>query len=167
MSDSIAIALVVDSSLALASEWQQVLSEYISPILQRLRELYGVRPQNASTPPKLQFLVARVTYSTSDTYPTPLVAKIPFGPAPLVLKEIASPANMGLGLTKGFNGMAALEGLVAAIEVNASCSPVIPSANLVSSYLMPSEVPLKCVILVHDHRHPIHHEVCFRRKHHT
>ena len=56
MSDSIAIALVVDSSLALASEWQQVLSEYISPILQRLRELYGVRPQNASTPPKLQFL---------------------------------------------------------------------------------------------------------------
>lgn len=111
----IAIAFVVDSSLALESEWLQIKQDYLTPLMARLGETYGIRIPNNATPNTSNFRVAVVTYSTSDTYPTPLLMKVPFGPAS-ILKDFGS--TFKLGQSKGSQGMAALEGLVAAIEVN-------------------------------------------------
>jgi hypothetical protein len=36
----LAVACVVDSSLTLAAEWSLILTEYISPLLKRLSEVY-------------------------------------------------------------------------------------------------------------------------------
>ncbi len=66
--------------------------------------------------------MAFVTYGTADTRPTPLLAKRFFVPfQSQVTKELCEQAsNLGIGQTSsgGNRGMAALEGLVAAIEVS-------------------------------------------------
>lgn len=64
--------------------------------------------------------MAFVTYGLSDTRPTPLLTKRFFVPLQTVHKEIREQAsNLGIGQTSsgGGRGMAALEGLVAAVEV--------------------------------------------------
>jgi hypothetical protein len=61
-----------------------------------------------------------VTYATSDARPTPILAKRFFSPFSPVYKEIKDEyANLGIGQTSsgGMRGMAALEGIVAAVEV--------------------------------------------------
>ena len=40
MAEFVSVAYVVDASLALASEWNQVLAEYLLPLLHRLGEAY-------------------------------------------------------------------------------------------------------------------------------
>jgi hypothetical protein len=109
-SDLVAIAIVVESSLVLLSEWIRVLSEYVSPLLKRLSETHVGH----------QFRIAFVTYATADTRPSPLLAKRFFMPLNPVTKELKDePGKLGLGLTNcgGVQGMAALEGLVAAVEL--------------------------------------------------
>jgi hypothetical protein len=64
--------------------------------------------------------MAFVTYATADTRPSPLLCKRFFADLQPVTKEIKEePGNLGIGQTTsgGSRGMAALEGLVAAIEV--------------------------------------------------
>ena len=61
-----------------------------------------------------------MTYATADTRPTPLLAKRFFVPVQSITKELREePGNLGIGHTgsESSRGMAALEGLVAAIEV--------------------------------------------------
>lgn len=61
-----------------------------------------------------------VTYGTADTYPSPVLCKQYFAEHQLVTKDIKdAPENLGIGTTvpNGNRGMAALEGIVAAIEV--------------------------------------------------
>jgi hypothetical protein len=68
----------------------------------------------------VKFRIGFITYATADTYPTPLLARRFFAPLPLVIKELREdPTKLGIGQTSsgGSRGMAALEGLVAAIEV--------------------------------------------------
>lgn len=48
MADIVSVAYVVDASLALASEWHQVLAEYLLPLLQRLAEAH-TNPQVSSS----------------------------------------------------------------------------------------------------------------------
>ena len=66
--------------------------------------------------------MAFVTYGTADTRPTPLLAKRFFVPFQTQFtKELCEQAkNLGIGLTSsgGSGGMAALEGLVTAVEVS-------------------------------------------------
>lgn len=65
--------------------------------------------------------MAFVTYGTADTRPTPLLAKRFFVPFQSVTKELREQSsNLGIGQTSsgGSRGMAALEGLVAAVEVS-------------------------------------------------
>ena len=40
MAEVVSVAYVVDASLALASEWNQILTEYLLPLLQRLAEAH-------------------------------------------------------------------------------------------------------------------------------
>lgn len=60
-----------------------------------------------------------VTYATADTLPSPILCKRFFVDYQPVTKEMREePARLGIGQTNsgGGQGMAALEGLVAAIE---------------------------------------------------
>ena len=50
MAEVVAVAYVLDASLALASEWRQALAEYILPLLQRLGELHTNPHVRASIP---------------------------------------------------------------------------------------------------------------------
>ncbi|KAI9059830.1 hypothetical protein FKP32DRAFT_1679522 [Trametes sanguinea] len=110
MSDVIAVACVIESSIALAAEWPQVQTEYIVPLLQRLGESH----RNPA------FRIACVSYGTADTMPTPVLAKTFFSPPQTMIKDMREePHKLGIGQTDcgGGYGMAALEGLVAAIEL--------------------------------------------------
>lgn len=102
----VVVTCVIDSSLALAAEWPQILSDYIVPLLQRLGEH--------------QFRMSFVGYGTADARPTPVVHKTFFiQPNLLLVKMREHPQELGIGQTGsgGGYGMAALEGLVAALEV--------------------------------------------------
>ncbi|KIO15042.1 hypothetical protein M404DRAFT_197745 [Pisolithus tinctorius Marx 270] len=108
--DFLAVACVVDTSIAVASEWPRILTEYISPLLRRLNELH----------PAHQFRLAFITYGAADTRPSPLVSNMFFSPLSLATKELREePSKLGIGQTScgGTRGLSALEGLVAAIEV--------------------------------------------------
>jgi hypothetical protein len=68
----------------------------------------------------VQFRIAFVAYGTAETLPSPLVSKRFFTVLQPVTKELRdNPSKLGIGQTSsgGGNGMAALEGLVAAVEV--------------------------------------------------
>lgn len=63
-----------------------------------------------------------MSYGPAETRPTPLLGRHFFAPPQAVMKELREkPEAMGLGLTSSGEptGMAALEGLVAAVEVRA------------------------------------------------
>ncbi|KAI0353703.1 hypothetical protein OH77DRAFT_1426950 [Trametes cingulata] len=125
MAEFIAVACVIESSLALAAEWPQVQAEYIVPLMQRLGELQ---------PAPSQFRFACVSYATAETRPTPILSRQFFGRPNVMMKEMREePHRHGIGQTGdgGGYGMAALEGLVAAIELfdqlKASIEAVVPS----------------------------------------
>ncbi|KAG6820976.1 hypothetical protein H0H93_008605 [Arthromyces matolae] len=106
----VAIAMVVESSLSVGNEWTRILQDYIVPMFKRLSESYpGLKPR-----------IAFITYATADTLPSPLLCKRFFFeslPVTTVMKD--SPSSFGIGSTNsgGSQGMAALEGLVAALEL--------------------------------------------------
>ncbi|KAG2756836.1 hypothetical protein P692DRAFT_20790624 [Suillus brevipes Sb2] len=103
----LAVACVIDASLALATEWTRVLTAYILPILKRLNEAYSGH----------SFRLALVTYGAADTYPKPLLSKRFFVSPSLVMKELREdPRKLGIGSETGVRGLSALEGMVAAIE---------------------------------------------------
>ncbi|KAI0695510.1 hypothetical protein C8T65DRAFT_729899 [Cerioporus squamosus] len=102
----VVVTCVIDSSLELAAEWPHILSDYLVPLLQRLGEH--------------QFRMSFVGYGTADTRPTPILNKVFFNPPPqLLVKMREHPQELGIGQTGsgGGYGMAALEGLVAALEM--------------------------------------------------
>ncbi|KAI0667911.1 hypothetical protein C8Q78DRAFT_303917 [Trametes maxima] len=105
----IAVTCVVESSLALAAEWSRVKTDYIDLMLRRLKEV----PGNPTV--RLGF----VSYGPQNTYPTPVLSKIFFSPPENVEDGTGLPRGVGLGHTSngGGYGMAALEGLVAALEL--------------------------------------------------
>lgn len=125
----LAVTFVVESSLAVFAEWHRTIIDYVAPMLKRLSETnpgYKVRCTNSrsrvqcSVSPQLH--MGFVTYGTADTYPSPLLCKQYFEEFQNVTKDMKdSPENLGIGTTGsgGNGGMAALEGLVAAIEVRA------------------------------------------------
>ena len=65
--------------------------------------------------------MACLSYATADTRPHPIVTKHFFSqPGPLTKSMREQPQDLGIGQTcsGGSQGMAALEGIVAAIEVS-------------------------------------------------
>ncbi|KAF7978845.1 hypothetical protein HWV62_44653 [Athelia sp. TMB] len=112
MAELVAVACVVESSLFLASEWSAVLMEYISPLLKRLGEAHAAQ--------SLLFRLAFISYGPANTYPSPIIAKRFFSALQVITKELRDESQkLGIGQTSsgGSGGMAALEGLVAAIEM--------------------------------------------------
>ncbi|KAH9925523.1 uncharacterized protein B0H18DRAFT_1008817 [Fomitopsis serialis] len=139
MANVVAVVYVVDASLALATEWGQIFGEYMLPLLQRLAELH-------STP---HFRVGVVSYGPAETRPTPL-GKIFFGPPQVIFRDMREdPEKMGLGLSSlgDSAGLAALEGLVAAVELFDALkdSPEVTSSHIIHVAAAPpdgSEHPL-------------------------
>ena len=130
--DSKAVACVLESSLALAADWPQLLAEYLAPLLHRLTEsphppansqpsVSGFDPRLFHVFISLQLSLSVVNYATADTRPTPILRKVYFSPPQRVLQTLREmPQELGIGQTGsgGGQGMAALEGLVAALEVS-------------------------------------------------
>ena len=123
----IAVVCVVDSSTSLAAEWSRILAEYISPLFKRLSELYPgyqVRLEFHSSKVAVlslcdQFRVGLVVYATATTHP--VLSRRFFVPLQPFIQELRDEAaELGIGRTwdGGGEGMAALEGFVAAIEVS-------------------------------------------------
>lgn len=101
------LLLLVDSSLTVAQEWKRILVDYIQPFLARLSD--GSKIQTAF-----------VSYATADSNPSPLLARLPFSDPTLLFSECKSdPKNLGIGRTAETKSlrMAALEGMVAALEL--------------------------------------------------
>ncbi|KAG6896466.1 hypothetical protein C0992_008054, partial [Termitomyces sp. T32_za158] len=125
----IAIAFVVESSLTVYSDWHRILGDYVSPMLRRLFE-------SIPTPKRR---LAFITYATADTVPSPLLCKRFFLDSQPVTTEMRdSPASLGIGSTNsgGSRGMAALEGLVAAIELFEVFTSVVGRGRLVSRHII-------------------------------
>ncbi|KAF9073940.1 hypothetical protein BDP27DRAFT_1317715 [Rhodocollybia butyracea] len=100
-----ALAIVVDSSVALALNWHTVMSKYLSQFVKRLMELNPGNP----------YRVAWVTYGPSDCS---LPCKRYFVDFQTLSPLFKNMEELGLGSTSGgVSGMAALDGLVAAIEL--------------------------------------------------
>lgn len=118
MTEIIFVALVLESSLALASEWPHIHTDYIAPLLRRLRD------RQTSN-----FGLSLVGYATADTRPSPILQKVPFTSLTQMLDKMRQPHELGIGQTGsgGGYGMAALEGIVAALEV---CSVLGSSVSL-------------------------------------
>jgi hypothetical protein len=120
----IAIALLVDSSAALASEWTVLCQAYIMPMLRRLGEtnppgtkVTFLRSDIYLYLILLQFRIAFITYGTQGS---PIMCKNFFVDLMTVMAAIRDDTSkLGMGQTTcgGGMGMAALEGFVAAVEV--------------------------------------------------
>ncbi|KAF8070194.1 hypothetical protein FPV67DRAFT_1486597 [Lyophyllum atratum] len=126
--DIFAVAFVVDSSLVVANEWLRIILDYISPMLRRLSEA------NPGCKPRMAF----VTYATADTLPSPILCKRFFIDYLPVTKEMKdAPTKLGIGSTNpgGTRGMAALDGLVAAIEFFDILHTITPQARLSPGYI--------------------------------
>lgn len=77
-----------------------------------------------------------MSYGTADTFPSPLLCNRFFIDFPIVIKELKeNPGKLGIGQTGcgGSGGMAALEGLVAGIEVCPIFNLIAPSDSPPSS----------------------------------
>lgn len=59
MTELVAVACVVESSLVLASEWPRVLVDYISPLLKRLGEAHTPGSQLMVGPPNSTTILAQ------------------------------------------------------------------------------------------------------------
>lgn len=113
----LAVACVIDASLALAAEWTRVFTAYILPILKRLNEAHSGH----------NFRLGLVTYGAADH---PLVSKRFFFLPNVVMKELREePGNLGIGTVSGVRGLSALEGMVAAIESFDILYNSLPSAG--------------------------------------
>ncbi|KAF8170110.1 hypothetical protein BJ912DRAFT_1066819 [Pholiota molesta] len=109
--DTLAIAFVLEASLHVAREWRnRHIFDYCINILRRLNDAH----------PASRVRAAFVSYGTGDTVPSPILAKRFFVDFKHVIKDMTEDiARLGVGTTSsgGGRGMAALDGLVAALEL--------------------------------------------------
>lgn len=130
MAELVAVVCVVESSLILASEWNSILTEYILPLFKRLGEAHAAQlvchfailgdVLRSYLTCILKFRLAFIAYGPANTQPSPLIEKRFFAALPTITKELRDEQHkLGIGRTSsgGSTGMAALEGLVASIEV--------------------------------------------------
>ncbi len=86
---------------------------------QRPRRASICAPLTHACSPPPQIKVAFVSYATADTVPSPILVKRFFVDFKLVLRDMTQDiSRLGLGSTNA-GSMAALEGIVAALEVRA------------------------------------------------
>ncbi|KAI3604502.1 hypothetical protein WG66_008636 [Moniliophthora roreri] len=108
--DFLAVVFVFDTSFTLQSTWAHVLHHYIANILKRLGD-----------PVKNNLRIGIVTYSLPEMCPyTPVVCKRFFGevkPIAMLLKEKTAELGIGSSSDGGKRGMAALDGIAAAVEM--------------------------------------------------
>ncbi|KAF9267678.1 hypothetical protein L218DRAFT_1073786 [Marasmius fiardii PR-910] len=121
--DFIAVVFVIDTSIALGSQWHHVLQSYISPLFRRLVELN----------PNRNLRIGTVVYTLPDmtTY-SPILHKKFFDNFPQIADILRKDAHkIGLGSTlSGYKtGMPALEGVVAAIEMLDALTTSCPSTS--------------------------------------
>ncbi|KAK7678535.1 hypothetical protein QCA50_018407 [Cerrena zonata] len=110
LKEVVGVACVVDSSLTLASEWNTVLKDYIAPLLHRVMENHH----------PLQLRTAFVCYGPAGNRPQPVLETQYFMDPKLLIQHLKDdPSKYGIGQTGngGDNGLAALEALVATIEL--------------------------------------------------
>lgn len=105
----VCLVVLVDSSLPVLSEWPEICANYVRALITRLRESYKPRP----------FRIACVCYASASTRPNPLLSRTYFmGAQELTIPLAKNPQRFGVGQTgAGTQGMAVLEGIVAAIEL--------------------------------------------------
>jgi len=109
-SPTLAVVIVVDSSITLASEWLRIVNDYFPQLFRRLA---GENPSSL-THLRLGF----ITYGPQDCDGSPVFYNRFFAlGAHNELKDDPSKFAMGRTVTGGSLGMAALEGYAAAIEV--------------------------------------------------
>ena len=111
MSEYIFVTCLLEASLALATEWPHVLADYITPLLQRICDGHSS-----------QCRLATISYSTADYRPNPILSKqlLPLSNQQMPPPRLREPHELGLGQAgpgAGY-GTAALEGIVAALEVS-------------------------------------------------
>ncbi|KAG7089645.1 hypothetical protein E1B28_011307 [Marasmius oreades] len=121
--DFIAVVFVIDTSVALGSQWLHVLSSYISPLFRRLIELN----------PNRTIRIGIVVYTLPDmtTY-SPIIHKKFLGDFTQIadiLKKDAHKIGLGSTLSGDKTGMPALEGVVAAIEMLDALTISSPSTS--------------------------------------
>ncbi|KAF7789802.1 hypothetical protein EIP86_000748 [Pleurotus ostreatoroseus] len=108
--EQVAVAYLVDSSLAIMSEWTRLMQEYLNPLLQRLHESH----------PSRMFRIAIVCYAPASTRPKPLLsATVWIHPGTAIPKLVQHASDFGLGRTGGggTRGMAVLEGMASVLEL--------------------------------------------------
>ncbi|PAV18664.1 hypothetical protein PNOK_0550700 [Pyrrhoderma noxium] len=108
-----AVAILLDSSLALSEQWQvPLLGTYIPGLLNRL--IQG-REKNGET----TFYACMVTYGSLDGQGSPIVAKRYFSRRDAVSTDLKGPpSNLGIGTTGyGKKKLAALDGYAAVLEM--------------------------------------------------
>ncbi|KIK63006.1 hypothetical protein GYMLUDRAFT_41307 [Collybiopsis luxurians FD-317 M1] len=118
MADMGGLVIVVDSSVALATILPSVMQNYFTQVGRKVFE----------ASPGANYRIGWVTYGQADC---PILAKRFFAEYPLVmtaLKDSADFSNLGIGTTTagGTKGMAALEGLVAAVELFDTLAEIKP-----------------------------------------
>ncbi|KAI0077281.1 hypothetical protein K474DRAFT_1661889 [Panus rudis PR-1116 ss-1] len=108
--ETVAVVLLLDASIALGSVVQNALKQCVEPFLHRLHELH----------PSALPRIALVCYSSSATRPSPILHRHFFTEPKAILSEFRErPSQFGVGKcsTGGDRGLAALEGIVAALEM--------------------------------------------------
>lgn len=144
----IVLALVFDSSELLGSLYPHTIANYLMPFIKRIVESnpgYRVctstfRPMRRATQP-LQMKLGIVTYGPGDRYPTPIITNNFFQDTTQVFPSIRDqPEVLGIGTSNSNpeSGMAALDGLVAALEVvYCPTIPVVCNLNRAPRCLKP------------------------------
>ncbi|KAF8638191.1 hypothetical protein AX17_002388 [Amanita inopinata Kibby_2008] len=106
----LAVALVIESSWPVYHQWAVVMKEYLSLVLKRLADIHS----------SIKMRVALIVYGSRELpFPSPLYKRF-FADYQAAFREVQEvSANLGIcqANSEDDNGMAALEGLVAAIEL--------------------------------------------------
>ena len=132
---TLAIAIVLDSSTALALEWPRIFHDYFPQLFRRLAGdnpsvtlavelpfLSGLRVFS-NLPFSQNLRLAFVTYGPQDCEASPIFVKRSFAIGTLnELKDNMTKLEIGRTATGGSLGMATLEGYAAAIEVLVFCT---------------------------------------------
>ncbi|PFH53205.1 hypothetical protein AMATHDRAFT_45813 [Amanita thiersii Skay4041] len=108
--NTLAIVFIVESSLPVYHQWGIILKEYVASMFSRLTEAHA----------GFKIKIGFITYGPGDLPQSPLFCKRFFVDLPVALKEMREhPGKLGVGQANagGEKGMAALEALIAALEV--------------------------------------------------
>jgi len=130
--DAFAVVLLVESSLTVALSWRICVQEYVTPLIRRLIDstnglqtkvgcqlVHGITRRSCNQKLRIGF----ISYGAADTVPSPIICRHFFNESSAVLLTIREDfTRFGLmhPASTGKRGMAALDGLVASLEVR-SC----------------------------------------------